>query len=173
MGQILKELQDLTTQIELFTPKAAVGLLIFLLFWFISIIIKIIIRGIGAKFAPSKKGIFTLVAQSVKGVLIALGFVMALGKMGINITALVAGLGLTGFALGFALRDILSNVLAGALILVYRPFEQNNRIVVAGFEGIVTHIDLRYTTLEAEGKKILIPNSTLFTNAISVLNTEK
>ena len=173
MGQILKELQNLTTQIELFTPKAAVGLLIFLLFWFISIIVKVIIRGIGTKLPPGKKGAFDLVAELVKGVLIALGALMALGKMGINVTALVAGLGLTGFALGFALKDILSNVLAGALILVYRPFEQNDRIVVAGFEGIVTHIDLRYTTLEAEGKKILIPNSTLFTNAISVLKVNE
>jgi small conductance mechanosensitive channel len=169
MGQVLSELHNLMTQIEIFVPKAGVGLLIFLSFWLISIIIKMMIRGVGARFVSSKKGAFALVAQLVKGVLIALGAVMALGKMGINVTALVAGLGLTGFALGFALRDILSNVLAGALILVYRPFEQNNRIVVAGFEGIVTHTDLRYTTLEAEGKKILIPNSTLFTNAISVL----
>lgn len=173
MEQVLKELQALTVQIQLFVPKAGVSLLIFLSFWIISIFAKIIIRGIGAKLSPGKKGVFDLVAQLVKGVLIALGAVMTLGKMGINVTALVAGLGLTGFALGFALRDILSNVLAGALILVYRPFEQNDRIVVAGFEGIVTHIDLRYTTLDAEGKKILIPNSTLFTNAISVLNVNK
>jgi small conductance mechanosensitive channel len=169
MGQILSELHHLMTQIEILAPKAGVGLLIFLSFWFIGIIIKMIIRGVGVRFVSGKKEAFALAAQLVKGVLISLGVVMALGKMGINVTALVAGLGLTGFALGFALRDILSNVLAGALILVYRPFEQNNRIVVAGFEGIVTHIDLRYTTLEAEGKKILIPNSTLFTNAISVL----
>ncbi len=173
MEQLLKELQNLITQIELFTPKAGVGMLIFLSFWVISIIIKRAIRGIGAKLAPSKKGVFTLVGQSAKGVLMILGAVMALGKMGINVTALVAGLGLTGFALGFALRDILSNVLAGALILVYRPFETNDRIVVAGLEGMVTHIDLRYTTLQAENKKILIPNSTLFTNAISVLSVTK
>ena len=173
MEEILKELQKLIGQVVNFSPRAVVSVLVFLSFWFMSIIIKKAIRGIGAKFAPSKKGVFTLVAELVKGVLIVLGAVMALVKMGINVTALVAGLGLTGFALGFALRDILSNVLAGALILVYRPFEQNDRISVAGFEGIVTHIDLRCTTLEAESKKILIPNSTLFTNAISVLKVEK
>jgi small conductance mechanosensitive channel len=173
MEQVLKELQTLTVQIRLFAPKAGVALLIFLSFWLVSIVLKALVRIVGDKFVPSKKEAITLLAQSIKGILIALGAVMALGKMGINITALVAGLGLTGFALGFALRDILSNLLAGALILVYRPFEQNDRIVVAGFEGIVTHIDLRYTTLEAEGKKILIPNSTLFTNAISVFKVKE
>lgn len=61
---------------------------------------------------------------------------------------------------------------AGALILIYRPFERNDRISVACFEGIVVEIDLRYTTLEAEDKRILIPNSTLFTNAISIFEAE-
>jgi small-conductance mechanosensitive channel len=81
----------------------------------------------------------------------------------------VAGLGLTGFALGFALKDVLSNLLAGVLILIYRPFHRQDRVMVAGFEGTIADIDLRYTTLEAEDRRILIPNATLFTNAISVL----
>ncbi len=58
---------------------------------------------------------------------------------------------------------------AGALMLIYRPFERNDRICVARFEGIVVEIDLRHTTLETEDKKILIPNSTLFTSTISIL----
>jgi small-conductance mechanosensitive channel len=93
--------------------------------------------------------------------------------MGVNLTALVAGLGLLGFGLGFALRDVLSNMIAGILILIYCPLRLNDRVAVTGFEGIVTEIDLRYTTLQAEDKKILIPNSTLFSNAISVMDIKK
>ena len=100
------------------------------------------------------------------------GAITALGTAGINVSALVAGLGLTGFALGFAFRDILSNLLAGILIVIFAPFQQQDRISVAGLEGTVINIDLRYTTLQAEGKKILIPNSTLFTNAITVMEIE-
>ena len=51
--------------------------------------------------------------------LIVFGLVTALGTAGVNVSALVAGLGLTGFALGFAFRDVLSNLLAGVLILLY------------------------------------------------------
>ena len=167
MEGILKELQDLITQIALFIPRAVIGLLIFFSFWLAGVIIKTIIRRIDKIAALSRKEVFNLMGQSAKGILIILGAVIALGKMGINITALVAGLGLTGFALGFALRDGLSNVLAGALILIYHPFQLNDRISVAGLEGIVIVIDLRYTTLQAEGKKFLIPNSTLFTNPIN------
>ncbi len=172
MEGILKELHRLATEIAVFGPRAAVGVFIFIFFWLLSIVIKTIIGSIGKGFAPRRKQVFNLIGKLVKGILLLLGAVMALGKMGINVTALVAGLGLTGFALGFALRDVLSNVLAGALILMYRPFQLNEHISVAGFEGKVIDIDLRYTTLQAENKKILIPNSTLFTNAVSVLKVD-
>ena len=108
-------------------------------------------------------------ARTAKVALVLFGLVTALGTVGINISALVAGLGLTGFALGFALRDTISNLLAGVLILLYRPFEIGNRIKIAGFEGDVLTIDLRYTALTGEGHKILIPNSKLFTDPIVVL----
>ena len=97
------------------------------------------------------------------------GFVTALGTLGIDVSALVAGLGLMGFALGFALKDIISNLLSGVLILLYRPFEKGNRIKISSYEGIVVSIDLRYTELDCEGKKVLIPNSKLFADPITVL----
>lgn len=173
MEELLKELQQLVTQIALFTPRGIVGLLIFLFFWAAGVFIKIIISRIGEMVVPTKKEVFNLMGKLAQGTLILLGLIMALGKMGINITALIAGLGLTGFALGFALKDVLSNVLAGLLIFIYRPFQPNDRISVTGLKGIVIEIDLRYTTLLAEGKKILIPNSTLFINAIHVFDTQK
>jgi small-conductance mechanosensitive channel len=88
--------------------------------------------------------------------------------MGVNVSALVASLGLTGFALGFAFKDAVSNLLAGALILFYRPFCRGSRVAVTGIEGVVTAIDLRYTTLEDGNKKFLIPNANLLSNAITL-----
>ena len=84
----------------------------------------------------------------------------------------MAGLGLTGFALGFALKDTISNLLSGILILLYQPFKIGNTIKVSGYEGDVVSIDLRYTELNSEGNKILIPNSKLFTDPITVLHLE-
>ena len=81
---------------------------------------------------------------------------------------LVAGLGLTGFALGFAFRDVLSNLLPGILLLLFRPFGIGDHISVSGLEGEVNNIELRYTILKQPGKIVLIPNSNLFTNPILV-----
>ncbi|HIB55339.1 MAG TPA: mechanosensitive ion channel [Nitrospirales bacterium] len=97
--------------------------------------------------------------------------VAALGTMGINVSALVASLGLTGFALGFALKDTISNFISGILILLYRPFEIGDCIRILGYEGIVVAIDLRYTEIDSEGNKVLIPNSKLFSDPITVLQS--
>ena len=168
-----KFLQEVINQASFLAPRIAAGLLVFLAFWFASVILQKTIRRIYQKSDPGKKDVIHLMGQAVKIGLLVFGAVTALGTMGINVSALVAGLGLTGFALGFALRDALSNLLAGVSILIYRPFRRNDHISVAGFEGTVIEIDLRYTTLQAEDKKFLIPNSTLFTNPISLLEARK
>ena len=158
---------ELINPILLFTPRVAMGLLIFVAFWLAGgVLQKIIHRVLGKR--RDLEDIINLLGGVVKTALLVFGAVTALGTVGINVSALVAGLGLVGFALGFAFQDFLSNLLAGVLILIYRPFRHNDRIAVASFEGIVVKIDLRYTTLQAEDKNILIPNSTLFTNAVSV-----
>jgi small conductance mechanosensitive channel len=74
--------------------------------------------------------------------------------------------------LGFAFRDALSNLLAGILIMIYRPFRRNDFVSVAGCEGTVIRIDLRYTTLQGTDRIYLIPNSTLFTNTISLFKNK-
>ncbi len=96
------------------------------------------------------------------------GIVTALGTLGINVGAMIAGLGLVGFALGFALKDLLSNFIAGFLILIYNPFVRGDRIKVSEHEGEVIEINLRYTVLRGDKQRILIPNATLFSNAVVV-----
>lgn len=151
-----------------FLPGLALGVFVFLVFWAAGTVCRRVIIRVGYKTLPSPS-VINLLGRTAKISIMIIGGVTALGTMGINVSALVAGLGLTGFALGFALKDILSNLVAGVLILTYQPFQPHDRISVSGFEGVVVVIDLRYTTLQAEGKKILIPNSTLFTNSISVI----
>jgi len=160
--------ETLVDRTVLWSMNLAVGLLVFVGFWIAGVISHKVIKRIGRE---NQRGeyITDLLARAAKTAFLIFGAITALGTLGINVSALVAALGLTGFALGFALKDVLSNLLAGILILTYRPFAPNDTILVAGKEGKVVDIDLRYTTLEAEGKTILIPNSTLFTNIITVL----
>lgn len=78
-------------------------------------------------------------------------------------------LGISGVAIGFAFRDILQNFLAGILILLTEPFQINDQIVFQDFEGTVENIQTRATKLRTyDGRQIVIPNSELFTNSVTV-----
>ena len=160
--------QYLLDEATLWVPKVIGVVLIFIAFFILAKIIKRIISN-AAERLKFDKNLTSLLARASNITIIIFGFVTALGTLGINVSALVAGLGLTGFALGFALKDTISNLLSGVLILLYRPFVKGDRIKISGYEGIVIMIDLRYTELDSDGNKVLIPNSKLFTDPITVL----
>ena len=168
---LTKITEHLINESMVWLPKIAAVLFIFLLFFILSKVVKRLIIKISAKlnFDPHLTKFF---AQISRVVFILLGLVTALGTVGINISALVAGLGLTGFALGFAFKDIISNILSGVLILLYRPFVTGDKIKVAGFEGEVISIDLRYTKLNSEEGLALIPNSKCFSDPVVVYSKE-
>lgn len=148
-------------------PRAAGFLMTLLLFYILVKLARKAIVETTRKFNLDDH-LSLLMIRTSRIALIILGLITALGTLGINVSALVAGLGLTGFALGFAMKDTISNLLSGILILLYQPFKLGDTIEVSGFSGKVTTIDLRYTRLSAEQQTILIPNSKLFTDPIRV-----
>ncbi len=160
--------QYLLDESTLWAPRVIGVVVIFVIFFILAKIIKRIITS-AAERLKFDGNLTSLFARTSSITIIIFGFVTALGTLGINVSAIVAGLGLTGFALGFALKDTISNLLSGVLILLYRPFAKGSCIKILGYEGIVISIDLRYTELDSEGNKVLIPNSKLFTNPIIVL----
>ena len=148
-------------------PRVGGALVLLFVFWLASRMVRKLI------FAAGEKGevdyhVVRLMAMTARVGLLIAGLITALGTMGVDVSALVAGLGLTGFALGFAVKDTISNILAGVLLLVYRPFALKDYVEVKGMKGLVEAIDLRYTTLKHEGQTILLPNSLLFTNPITI-----
>ena len=168
MDNIIQMLLDETS---LWMPRVGGVIVIILVFFVLSRLIRNAITK-GAERLKFDNHLTSLLARTSSIILIIFGFVTALGTLGINVSAIVAGLGLTGFALGFALKDTISNLLSGFLILLYQPFKVGNTIKVSGYEGDVVSIDLRYTELNSEGNKILIPNSKLFTDPVTVLHLE-
>src|SRR4029079_4563993 len=121
-----------------------------------------------ARHDPERQDILQLLASVARFGIISVGIVVALDTLGVQVGALIAGLGLTGFALGFALKDILQSVLAGVMIMLNRPFRSGDYVEVAGFHGTVIEIALRYTRLRDGPKDHLIPNNTVLTSPVTV-----
>ncbi|WP_417346767.1 mechanosensitive ion channel family protein [Ferrimonas sp.] len=101
----------------------------------------------------------TFVANIVKVLVIVLIGIIALGKLGISVTPLVATIGAAGLGAGLALQGMLSNYAAGVTIIVTRPFVVGNTITVQGVFGVVREIQLGMTILtNEEGQEISVPN---------------
>ena len=89
--------------------------------------------------------------------------VIALGKIGVDVGPLVAGLGVTGFVLGFAFKDTLSNFASGIMIALNQPFRVGDYVIVAGVEGAVMELNMMATVLTTpDNKKIVVPNSSVW-----------
>ena len=98
----------------------------------------------------------------------AVGIFVALEVLGVNLEDLVTGLGLGGVALGFALKDLLSNLVSGLLILLTHTFQINDQIVVGETEGTVERIEIRATHIRTyDGRLILVPNADVFMSRVT------
>jgi len=156
-------------KIRLLAPDIALALVILLISLLAARITRRAVDRVANRFRAGKRQVIILLASTIRILILIFGVITALGTLGVNVSAMVAGLGLSGFALGFALKDALSNLLAGAMILIYQPFQPGDRIVVSGCEGEVDEINLRYTILKGKDRNYLIPNSSLFTTLIQLL----
>jgi small conductance mechanosensitive channel len=100
-----------------------------------------------------------LVVQAVKIVVLLFTLVVALDKLGFQIAPLVAGIGVAGLGIGFALQGVLSNLVAGLTIIFTKPFRVGEYIELLGVHGDVVAIELSATTLlHPDRSRVVIPN---------------
>ncbi|MFP8967879.1 mechanosensitive ion channel family protein [Pokkaliibacter sp. CJK22405] len=104
----------------------------------------------------------------VHTVLVVLTLILTMTQLGIQTTSLIAVVGAAGLAVGLALKDSLSNIAAGILLTVFRPFRLGDFIDCAGTMGTVERIGLLYTELKtANNQQVVMPNSKLMDNSLT------
>ena len=104
------------------------------------------------------------ILSSVASLLIyAIGLVAILDRFGVNANSLVAVIGAAGLAIGLALKETLSNIASGIMLLILRPFRAGDFIDCAGRSGTVQAVNLFTVTLQTpDGLYISLPNSTVW-----------
>lgn len=104
---------------------------------------------------PARK----LLVQLVRVVVLVFTFVVALDKFGFQVAPLVAGIGVAGLGIGFALQGVLGNLVAGLTIIFTKPFRVGEYIEVLGVHGQVSAIELTTTTLtHVDQSRVVVPN---------------
>ena len=150
-------------------PNIVVALVVFAIFWGLAALARRLIyrrtrRG-------ERENLGEVLGGFIRASIILLGFLLAATIVipSLKPGDLVAGLGVSSVAIGFAFKDILQNWLAGLLLLIRQPFQVNDQIEVAGHEGTVERIETRATLIKTyDGQRVVIPNSDIYTNAIQV-----
>jgi small conductance mechanosensitive channel len=96
-----------------------------------------------------------------------IGLFVLLRQFGVQLGPMLAGLGIAGFALGFALQDTLANFAAGAMILAYHPYDVGDTVEVAGANGVVRNMSLFSTTiLTDDNQTLIVPNRKMWGDVI-------
>jgi len=114
------------------------------------------------------------IQKAVKMFLWIVLIIIALSNVGFNVTGFVAGLGAMGIIIGFATKDVLSNIAAGMFILITKPFTVGESVEVVKIKGIVKEMGISYCIIiTAEKDFVTIPNSKIWGNPIINLSRMK
>ena len=167
-----QKLSQIGRDLMLALPNIIFGLVVFVLFLLLAKGVRSLVRRITRGRSsnhnlPLLLSRLAYVAMLILGVLVTVTIVLP----GFTPASLISALGVGGIAIGFAFKDIFQNFLAGILLLLTEPFRIGDQIKYKEFEGTVEDIQTRATAIKTyDGRRVIIPNAELFTNAV-IVNT--
>lgn len=154
-------------------PYIGIAVVVFIIFWLLSKLFKFSVRKTLENRSYTRQNLVLVLNRVGSTFILFFGFLIALviAIPGFTPSQLIGALGIGSVAVGFAFKDIFQNLLSGVLILLGEPFRIGDDIVVNGMEGNVEDIQIRATFLRSpDGRRIVIPNATVYTSAITVNN---
>lgn len=146
-------------------PNLLTALLIFIVgVYFGRVLGNLVRRVLMVRQAP--EGVIHLLSQLTRWTIVVIAGITALQRF-FDVTAFLAGLGILGFTVGFALQDVMKNFAAGIILLLQQPFHVGEAIGVKDYDGTVLEIDLRTTEMKTfDGRIVTLPNADVLANPI-------
>lgn len=170
LAALWEKLQAMLDRAIALLPNLVLAAIVFVLF----LLAGRGVRAFGVRWAARTRkhmNLGLLLGRLARWALVSLGLLVALSILvpSFKASGLIELLGIGTVAIGFAFRDILQNFFAGILLLLTEPFRIGDQIVVKEHEGTVEAIETRATTiLTYDGRRVVIPNTLLFTEAVTV-----
>ena len=164
---LLTILEQLIVDFLTLLPRVIAALVVFAVGLYLASIIRRLVRRSLERRTKNAQPI-NLLSQLAYWLVVILVAAISLQMVGFNLTAFLAGLGIAGITIGFALQDVSKNFIAGLLMMIQQPFEIGETIEVGGYTGKVKAIDLRATQIRtADGRLVLIPNGDVIITPIT------
>ena len=127
-------------------------------YWIAGRVARLIV-GMGDRYAKLDSTLFTFLGSIARYVVLAFTFIAVLNRFGVETTSIVALLGAAGLAIGLALQGAMTNLAAGVMLMIFRPYKVGDFAEVAGLFGLIDDIDLFTTNLKTfDNQHIIVPN---------------
>lgn len=169
MGRTINNIKDwLVVEGPKYLVKFIIFVVIIILFRFAAKLVRV---GLEKALESTKLNLAQLarrmIVSTISNIVMLFGILVALSQLGISLGPLLAGLGVAGFIVGFALQDTLGNFASGVMILIYRPYDMGDLIDVGGVFGKVNKMTLVSTSLlTLDNQTIVVPNSKIWGDVI-------
>jgi len=142
-------------------------LIIWLTLW-ISRMIRIIVEDEVTPRAKLKRGVPSAISLILRISIITIGFLIAVGAAGVELSKLAILLGALGVGIGFGLQNIFNNLISGIILAFERPINEGDIIEISGFWGTVQKVGIRATTMRTfDGAEVIVPNGNLISNELT------
>ena len=142
-----------TTVAQLITLVLAMALV-----WLLYQLLKLILRGIGKRGGRAQT-VTNLIAGLLKYAAVIFAVVWGLSILGVNTTAVLAGVGIVGLILGFGAQSLIEDIITGAFIIFENQYSVGDIIILDDFRGIVRSIGVRTTVIEDVGGNLKVVNN--------------
>ena len=159
--------ETLIEEALLFIPQLIAALVIFVATLLLSSVVARWARR-SAQVKIDDPETLSLLSRLTRWGVVVVGTIVALDQVNFDVTGFVAGLGIAGITIGFALKDIARNFVAGVLLLAQQPFDVGEVVEVADYAGTVLDISVRDTVIKSfDGEKVILPNIDVLANPIT------
>lgn len=151
--------------------NSAIFIGILFIFWLLSLLFSHTVKKALSFRGANSKILNDFFINSIGRITMIVGILVALSAIGVNVAPIMAMIGAAGFVVAFALQSTLSNFASGIMIMLYRPFDMQDFVEVAGIKGQVRSMTLVSTTImTADNKLMVVPNNSIWSNVITNVN---
>lgn len=167
LSDILNHVKTYYADLIDLTPRIILAAVVFMIGWFVAGRIQVFSAN-RLKDRMHDPLLANFLSRLFRAIFMIMAFLLMLNIVGLKdvATSLAAGAGISAFVVGFALKDIGENFLAGILMAFKRPFAIGDIVESGGIKGTVVELNLRDTQVKSSGKNIYIPNALLVKNVL-------
>jgi small conductance mechanosensitive channel len=149
----------------------AVFVVIIIVFFFLARLVSRAMQTVVARTAQTSRLLGDFLIVTTRRIILAIGFLIGLAALEVNIGPVLALIGAAGFVIAFALQNSLGNFASGILIMVFKPFDLGDLVEIGGVLGVVKSMNLLSVQLHTpDNRAVTIPNNNVWGDTITNVN---